>query len=959
MNKLVLLHSSISDDELFVTAINTSCIVRKAADYTDVDTLLESVDDVSVIENLAFVYKSDESDIALPFFNKDCASEYPYFCQDIVNLIKKVKAGSSSSSKLIVDILSCNLNRPEFIDSAERLEADLDVNIRYSIDKTGNNPQGNWVLESDNVNIKYVYFTDIISVWNGVLDITCVSGVNKYVYNIAYDNTYLYIGGSFTAINGMTFNGIARFNKSDGKLDINWNPNPNSIIYSVIVNSAHVYICGNFTIVGGLTRGGIARIPLTSTTGAVDESWNPNANNSIGLMALYNSYIYICGLFTTVGGLSRNRIARIPLTSTTGVVDESWDPNSNGNIYSIVLDSSNVYIGGAFTTINSLTRNRIARIPLTSTTGAVDTSWDPNASDTVYSIALDTSYIYIGGEFTTIGGEPRNRIARIPLTSTTGVVDESWNPNPNNSVTLIALDSLNIYIGGKFTSINTNSSLDLYNSPYFTMNNLLLSLSRNILTNNGVSNLIPITSKVIYQNEVVTDNFVDFSTISDSNKSAVRHALLTLLQETRNSTYTTKFYMPKTNIGLSGTGNVCVYMSYQKINVSTVSNTAPAYVNLYNTGDYVDIVNGNTTKRIIKTVSGYLLDGVTYVDNNTITVFTNYTITFGGVLLSVVPSTLAPTPIEVNLNVEVSANGQIQIISESTPAVNNVVNARVKLPVNCLYDGTNSKGLIEFWEPDEEVNDIVCQLAQSPGFGASGYQETAQKLVLGLQAVLCGSLDATKAQPFNAISYNTSGTDVNGNRVMTGFGRLALMTYAHYLLGHVQATAAITNDKEFIRAMLSLIPSTDVTNINVLDYKYHDVPIYNSATVPAPYSFNGTKSDANLAARLVNEIITKNSGSSRVSLVNNSSLGSVASIVKQVLGQDANRAVDIDNSKYTPERHGLLKFFKDDVIYVTITLIKPSVVISNNQKVSGTTIQDRYPSDSSNAIKYTLRIVLE
>jgi hypothetical protein len=831
------------------------------------------------------------------------------------------------------------------------------------------------------------------------------TGVNSNVDTVAYDTTYVYIGGSFTAINGVTFNRIARFNKSDGILDMNWKPNvSNGAVNSIAVNSTHVYIGGFFTEIGVQTRNHIARIPLTSNpTGAFDSTWNLNLNGAVNSIAVNSTHVYIGGQFTSIGGQPRNYIARIPLTSDIGEAD-SWNLNLNGvSVTTIALDNSNVYVGGNFTSIGGQQRNNIARIPLTSNpTGNADT-WAPNANGTVWSIAVNDTHVYVGGNFTEIGGQLRNRIARIPLSSTTvdawnpdfpnsGFVSsiavnsehvyiggnftsiggqprnniaripltsstvDAWNPNANRSVMSIALDNSNVYIGGVFNTINTNGSVDLYNSKYFTMNNLFLSSSSSILTNIGVSNLTPITSKVINQDDIVTDNFIDFSTITAPNKSAVRHALLTLLQETRNSN-TTKFYMPKTNIGLSGTGNVCVYRPFQQVVVSTVSNTAPAYVNLYNTGDYVDIVNEGTTKRIIKTVSGYLLDGVTYVDNNTITVFTNYTITFGGVLLSVVPSTLAPTPIEVNLNVEVSANGEIQILSETAPVVTNFVNASVKLPVDCLYDATNSKGLIEFWEPDN-IDDIVCQLAQSPNFGASGYQETAAKLVVGLQAVLCGSLDASAAQPFNASSYNTLVPGVNGNRVMTGFGSLALMAYAHYLLGHVQATAAITNDKEFIRAMLSLKSTTaDVTTILPSDYRYDVVPSY--ASDVAPYSDTGNRTNANLAARLVNKIITTNSGSSLVSLVNNSSLGSVASIVKQVLGQDANRAVNVDNSKYSPERHGLLKFFKDDVIYVTITLIKPSVVISNNQKVSGTTIQDRYPSDSSNAIKYTLRIVLE
>jgi hypothetical protein len=79
--------------------------------------------------------------------------------------------------------------------------------------------------------------------------------------------------------------------------------------------------------------------------------------------------------------------------------------------------------------------------------------------------------------------------------------------------------------------------------------------------------------------------------------------------------------------------------------------------------------------------------------------------------------------------------------------------------------------------------------------------------------------------------------------------------------------------------------------------------------------------------------------------------------VKQVIGQDANRAVNADNSKYSPERHGLLKFIPGDKIFVTVTLNTPDVIVSQNQQVADSTIESRY-MPPSNKNKYTLKITL-
>jgi len=76
-----------------------------------------------------------------------------------------------------VDYLTCNLNDPFFQEQISQMETDLGLDIRYSVDQTGNNPDGNWVLESDNVNVKDVYFTSAIDSWTGVLN-SAISGSN-------------------------------------------------------------------------------------------------------------------------------------------------------------------------------------------------------------------------------------------------------------------------------------------------------------------------------------------------------------------------------------------------------------------------------------------------------------------------------------------------------------------------------------------------------------------------------------------------------------------------------------------------------------------------------------------------------------------------------------------------------------------------------------------------------------
>lgn len=346
---------------------------------------------------------------------------------------------------------------------------------------------------------------------------------------------------------------------------------------------------------------------------------------------------------------------------------------------------------------------------------------------------------------------------------------------------------------------------------------------------------------------------------------------------------------------------------------------------------------------------------------------------------------MATTPVEVNLNIEIDAQGEIQILSEAFPTVSNVVVATETLPASALYDPENGAALFEFWE-DADINGLKARLASS-AIGGDGlasfegfYDKAAKRLASGLEKALCGEMNGNAGsvagpsgtKTFAAVPFNDSKyASVEANYKVESFGRLALASYAHYMLGHVQATAAITNDKEFMKAMLSLASVDNVgadktATERFADYAYA-ATVGDAATVSChdwtlAGAGAGTKTDADLARRLVRKIVDSNYDATATGdakyiqsdQATSMSSALAAAIVKQVLGTDANRAVNADNSKYSPEKHGLLKFYAGDVIYVNIKLKTPDVVVSNNQQVADTAIEGRYTTEQS----YTVRLVL-
>ena len=127
----------------------------------------------------------------------------------------------------------------------------------------------------------------------------------------------------------------------------------------------------------------------------------------------------------SIGSAERNYIAR--LDGTSGEAD-SFNPNASAAVNAIaVAADGEVLVGGAFFGPHGMgwqARNYIAR--LVSATGAVDSSFDPNAGGVVHSIALQTDGgILVGGAFMKIGNQSRNRVARLNADGTLAAASRS------------------------------------------------------------------------------------------------------------------------------------------------------------------------------------------------------------------------------------------------------------------------------------------------------------------------------------------------------------------------------------------------------------------------------------------------------------------------------------------------------------------------------------------------------
>ena len=283
------------------------------------------------------------------------------------------------------------------------------------------------------------------------------------------------IAGSFTLVSGVTRNRIARLN-ANGTLDTTYDPNANGKINALVLQSDGLIVIGGaFTTLTpngaetAVTRNYIARL---NTDGTLDTVYNPTPSLTVNTLALQaDGKVVAGGSFTGVqpnGGVdafTRSGIARF---NTDGTLDQNFDPNANGPVNAIVpLANGQFVIGGAFTTLQPTvsgalaTRNYLARI---NSDGRVDPAFDPNANGAVTTLALQSDgAVLAGGAFTTLKpAGTTNEVARRNLAriNSDGSLDLNFNPDVNGSVLAAsARPDGSVLIGGNFTGLQLNGSI--------------------------------------------------------------------------------------------------------------------------------------------------------------------------------------------------------------------------------------------------------------------------------------------------------------------------------------------------------------------------------------------------------------------------------------------------------------------------------------------------------------------
>ena len=240
------------------------------------------------------------------------------------------------------------------------------------------------------------------------------NGVNGTVRALALQtNGQVLIGGAFTTVSGQARTRVARLH-TNGVLDTNFFATINGTVNALAVQAdGNILIGGEFSLVNGSPRAALARL---TPSGALDGSFAIGAGFDgpvLGLAVQADGQVVVAGAFTHYNGSNKFNLVRL---DANGALDGSFQTGSgpDGEVRSVgVALNGKIVIGGAFTNFNGSPRARFARLNAGGTLDGVF-NIGTGANNLVHSVAVQTdTAVLIGGDFTVVNNLPRNRIARI------------------------------------------------------------------------------------------------------------------------------------------------------------------------------------------------------------------------------------------------------------------------------------------------------------------------------------------------------------------------------------------------------------------------------------------------------------------------------------------------------------------------------------------------------------------
>jgi uncharacterized delta-60 repeat protein len=284
---------------------------------------------------------------------------------------------------------------------------------------------------------------------DGAVDPTFVSGTgtNNQIYAIAMQSDGRFIvAGNFTSYNGTSVNRILRL-LANGSIDPTFNigSGADGIVEAILIQpDGKILLGGRFSFINGNPYNRIVRL---NSDGGIDPSFvigNGFDKNVYSIAMQSDNKIIVGGTFLNYGSVSVKRVLRLNINGSLDTSFTTGSGFSNGEVRTILVQQDDrLLLGGTFSgTYNGTPIQRMIRLL---STGVYDTSFSVNLNSSLHSICFTPdNKVMIGGNFNSVSGVAKHRVARIKLCTNSSVWDgRLWkNGLPSSEKTIIFNDNL-------------------------------------------------------------------------------------------------------------------------------------------------------------------------------------------------------------------------------------------------------------------------------------------------------------------------------------------------------------------------------------------------------------------------------------------------------------------------------------------------------------------------------------
>ncbi len=204
--------------------------------------------------------------------------------------------------------------------------------------------------------------------------------------------------------------------------------------------------------------------PKTPVTVTADSLPTAQHDGVAWQSAVIGNTVYVVGRFSNArpfgaapGTQLTARANILAFDITTGRLITGFAPVLNAQALAVAPspDGSRLYIGGDFTSVNGVQRLRVAA--LDPATGSLISSFAPRMNATVRAITASGGTVWMGGTFTGVGTASRSRLAAVNAANGALL---PWAPvAASGRVNALALspEGSRVVVGGAFTTLNSSS----------------------------------------------------------------------------------------------------------------------------------------------------------------------------------------------------------------------------------------------------------------------------------------------------------------------------------------------------------------------------------------------------------------------------------------------------------------------------------------------------------------------